>query len=107
GVSRFRVTITDQRGNPPADVQNVVYTFAMQGMNMGWTTVFATPVGAGVYEAAGFYVGMPGISQVGVSVSRSNATDEAAVFLVDVPDLNHKQFDGLKASIGVGPPGLL
>jgi copper transport protein len=107
GVSHFRLTLTDVQGNPPADVQNVVYTFAMQGMNMGRTTVFAAPMGGGVYEATGFYVGMPGVSQVGVSVSRSGAQDESGVFLIDVPDLNHNQFDGLRASLGVGLLGLL
>src|ERR1051326_3062660 len=107
GVSRFRVTLADQRGQPPPDVQQVVYTFAMQGMNMGRTTVFASPHAPGVYESDGFYVGMPGISQIGVSVSRANAADAATVFLIDVPDLNHNQFDGLRASLGVGPIGVL
>ena len=101
GASRYRVTLADARGQPPLDVQSVVLTFAMDGMNMGRTTVFPAQVAQGVYEVNGFFVGMPGTSLVGVGVSRPSAADESAVFQVEVPDVSYKQFAGLAASLGL------
>ena len=85
GVSRFRVTLADTQGLPPADVRHVILTFTMEGMNMGRTNVTMKPRGEGVYEAEGFYVGMPGISQIGVAVARAGGADRNAVFRIEVP----------------------
>lgn len=106
GVSRFRVTLADREGLPPADVRRVVLTFTMEGMSMGRTNVTMAPRGGGVFEAQGFYVGMPGISQIGAAISRASGADQNAVFRIEVPDLNQKQLAGLRASLGIGPLGL-
>ncbi|HKQ29234.1 MAG TPA: copper resistance protein CopC, partial [Burkholderiales bacterium] len=87
GVSRFHVEIADSEGRPPPDIRRVVLTFTMEGMNMGRTNVTLSPRGPGVYEAEGFYVGMPGISQIGVAVNRDGG-DRTAVFRMEVPDIN-------------------
>jgi hypothetical protein len=71
GVSRFRIIVADAQGQPPSDVTDVILTFTMEGMNMGRTTVRAAPTVPGVFEAEGFYIGMPGVSLVGVAVSRT------------------------------------
>ncbi len=105
GVSRFRVTLADENG-AAAEARQVVLTFTMEGMNMGRTNVTLAPHGAGVYEAEGFYVGMPGIAQIGVAVNRTEG-DRSAVFRIEVPDVNPKQFAGLLATLrGGGFPGI-
>ncbi len=107
GVSKFQVTLADAQGQPPTDVRSVVLTFTMAGMNMGRTTVVAQPVGAGTYEAEGYYVGMPGLSQVGIAVGRSGAADQNPLFQIEVPDVKQSQFLGLGASLGVSLTGWL
>ena len=102
GVSRFRVELSDEHGAAPSDVRQVVLTFTMEGMNMGRTTVTTTPLGDGRFEAEGFYIGMPGISQVGVAIDRGGAGDRTAVFRIEVPDLNPQQLAGLPAVLGLG-----
>lgn len=104
GVSRFRVILSDAQGLPPSDVRQVVLTFTMEGMNMGRTNVTAAARDAGVYETDGFYIGMPGISQIGVAVNRGGARDRTAVFRIEVPDVNPKQFAGLPAALGIAAP---
>ncbi|HTD76393.1 MAG TPA: CopD family protein, partial [Chloroflexota bacterium] len=95
GVSRFRVLVTDAQGQPVPDVRDVILTFTMEGMNMGRTTVPAAPSGPGVFEAEGFYVGMPGIAQFGVAVSRPDGVDESAVFRIETPNISERQYQGL------------
>jgi len=107
GISTFHVTLTDARGRPPTSVRDVVLTFTMAGMNMGRTTVTATPLGDGAYEAVGYYVGMPGISQVGIAIGRTPGTDRSALFQIEVPDLSQRQFLGLETSLGTGLQGIL
>lgn len=102
GVSRFQVRLTDEQGLPPNDVRQVVLTFTMEGMNMGRTNVTMTPRGEGLYEAEGFYIGMPGISQTGVAVNRATGGARTAVFRIEVPDVNPKQFAGLRTLLGIG-----
>jgi mono/diheme cytochrome c family protein/uncharacterized membrane protein len=106
GISRFAVTLTDAAGAPPLDVERVVVTFTMDGMNMGRTHVTLTPRGAGAWETRGFYVGMPGVSQIGVAVARGGAPDTSAVFRVEIPDVNAAQLAGLRGPAGVGAPGI-
>lgn len=108
GVSRFQVELADAEGLPPADVRQVVLTFTMDGMNMGRTSVTMTPLGDGRYEADGFYIGMPGLSQIGVAVDRASGGDRTAVFRVEVPDLNPRQLAGLRPVLGLdaGFPGV-
>jgi copper transport protein len=106
GISRYRVTLTNADGLPPSRVRDVILTFTMEGMNMGLTTVRAVPRGEGVYETDGFYAGMPGIARVGVAVSQTDAGDQNAIFRIEVPDLNQKQFIGLRPTLGAGPLGL-
>ncbi|HEX5078726.1 MAG TPA: copper resistance protein CopC [Geminicoccaceae bacterium] len=101
GVSRFQVNLFDEQGAAPADVRQVVLTFTMEGMNMGRTNVTMTPRGDGLYEAEGFYIGMPGIAQIGVAINRDGADGQTAVFRVEVPDLNPQQFAGLGALLGI------
>lgn len=101
GVSRFQVRLVDERGIAPDDVRSVVLTFTMEGMNMGRTNVTMTRRGEGQYEAEGFYIGMPGISQTGVAINRAAAGARTAVFRIEVPDLNPKQFAGLRALFGI------
>lgn len=101
GVSRFQVELSDAQGLAPSDVRQVVLTFTMEGMNMGRTNVTMTPVGDGRYQAAGFYIGMPGIAQVGVAIDRAGAGDRTAVFRIEVPDLNAQQLAGLPAVLGI------
>src|SRR5262249_37393275 len=91
GQSRFRVALTDAQGQPPPDVRDVVLTFTMEGMNMGRTTVPMAPVETGEFQAEGFYIGMPGTSQIGVAVSRP-AGDESAVFSIETPGVSEQQF---------------
>jgi copper transport protein len=105
GVSRFQVELSDARGVAPDDVRQVVITFTMEGMNMGRTTVTMTPRGDGRYEAEGFYIGMPGLSKVGVAVDRAGAGDRIAVFRIEVPDLNPQQMAGLWTVLGFGGGG--
>ena len=100
GVSRFKVMLASELGRA-AEARQVVLTFTMEGMNMGRTNVTLAPRGAGVYEAEGFYVGMPGIAQIGVAINRPEG-DRAAVFRIEVPDVNPKQFVGLPAAFGFG-----
>jgi copper transport protein len=107
GISTFHVTLTDAQGRPPTGVRDVVLTFTMAGMNMGRTTVTATSVGDGDYEAVGYYVGMPGISQVGVAIARTTGADQSALFQIEVPDLNQRQFLGLETSLRAGLQGVL
>jgi copper transport protein len=95
GVSRFRVVVTDAKGQPAPDVRDVILTFTMEGMNMGRTTVPAAATQPGVFEAEGFYVGMPGVAQIGVAVSRAAGADESAVFRIETPNLGETQFQGL------------
>lgn len=102
GISRFQVKLSDDRGLVPTDVRRVVLTFTMEGMNMGRTNVTMTPMGDGLYEAHGFYIGMPGISLVGVAVDRAESGGQTAVFRIEVPDLNPQQFAGLLAHFGIG-----
>src|SRR3989441_2996108 len=99
GISRFRVTLADPQGTPPIDVRQVTMTFAMEGMNMGRTHVVPTARGDGVYETEGFYVGMPGVSQIGIGISRRDAPDTGAAFRIEVPDVNAAQLSGLRASL--------
>ncbi len=99
GVSRFRVTLADREGAPPSDVRQVTMTFTMEGMNMGRTHVIPAPREAGVWEAEGFYLGMPGVAQIGIGVSRQSASDAGAVFRVEVPDVSAAQLAGLRASL--------
>jgi len=99
GVSRFRVALADHAGAPPADVRQVTMTFTMEGMNMGRTHVIPAPREAGVWEAEGFYLGMPGIAQIGIGVSRQSGSDAGAVFRVEVPDVSAAQLAGLRASL--------
>jgi copper transport protein len=106
GISTYRVSLADAQGRAPADVANVVLTFTMEGMNMGRTTAAATPVAEGLYQAQGFYNGMPGIAQLGVAVSRTGGADQNAVFQIEVPDTTHQQFAGLRPTLGIGPVGL-
>jgi Tol biopolymer transport system component/mono/diheme cytochrome c family protein len=73
----------------------------MEGMNMGRTNVSATERSAGVYQTDGFYIGMPGISQIGVAVNRGGARDRTAVFRIEVPDVNSRQIAGLPAALGI------
>jgi mono/diheme cytochrome c family protein/uncharacterized membrane protein len=101
GVSRFEVSLFDEQGAAPLDVRQVVLTFTMEGMNMGRTNVTMTPRGKGLYEAEGFYIGMPGIAQIGVAINRAGADGQTAVFCVEVPDLNPKQFAGLDVVLGI------
>ena len=105
GVSRFQVELSDAQGLPPDDVRQVVLTFTMEGMNMGRTTVTMTPRGDGRYEAEGFYIGMPGLSQVGVAVDRAGAGGRTAVFRIEVPDVNPQQLAGLWSVLGLGGGG--
>jgi copper transport protein len=102
GVSRFQVELSDAQGLAPGDVRRVVLTFTMEGMNMGRTSVTMTPLGDGLYQAEGFYIGMPGMSQVGVAIDRAGVGDRTAVFRVEVPDLNPQQLAGLRAVLGIG-----
>ena len=102
GQSRFRVAHTDSRGQPPSDVHEVVLTFTMEGMNMGRTTVPMAPARPGEFEAEGFYVGMPGTSQIGVAISRS-AGDQNAVFRIETSGVSEQQFRGLAPLFGFGP----
>ena len=101
GVSRFRVRLADATGSPPPDVRRVVLTFTMDGMNMGRTHVTLAPRRDGTWETRGFYVGMPGIAQIGVAITREDAPDAGAVFRVEIPDVNAAQLAGLRASAGV------
>ncbi len=101
GVSHFQVELSDAQGLAPGDVRQVVLTFTMEGMNMGRTNVTMTPIGDGRYQAVGFYIGMPGIAQVGVAIDRAGAADRTAVFRVEVPDLNAQQLAGLPAVLGI------
>lgn len=104
GVSRFRVTLRDAQGLPPADIRHVIMTFTMEGMNMGRTHVTLASRGAGVYEAEGFYVGMPGVSQIGVGISRREAADQSTVFRIEVPDVNATQLVGLRGVLSASGP---
>ena len=108
GVSRFEVELSDPQGAAPSDVRRVVLTFTMEGMNMGRTSVTMTPLRDGRYEAEGFYVGMPGISQIGVAVDRAAGGDRTAVFRIEVPDINPQQMAGLSTLLGLraGFPGV-
>ena len=82
-------------------------TFTMDGMNMGRTHVIPALRGAGVWEAEGFYLGMPGIAQIGIGISRQSLGDAGAVFRIEVPDVSAEQFGGLRASLaGVVRPAL-
>lgn len=101
GVSHFQIELSDAQGLAPGDVRQVVLTFTMEGMNMGRTNVTMTPVGEGRYQADGFYIGMPGIAQIGVAIDRAGAGDRTAVFRIEVPDLNAQQFAGLPAVLGI------
>jgi copper transport protein len=101
GQSHYAVRLTDRDGRPPADVTSVTLTFSMRDMNMGRTTVLAAPTpGSGLsqdsYEASGFFVGMPGVSEIGIGIQRSDGPDESAVFDMDVPDVAQDQFAGLR-----------
>jgi copper transport protein len=100
GVSRFQVKLSDEGGFAPDDVRQVVLTFTMEGMNMGRINATMTPRGEGQYEAEGFYIGMPGISQIGVAITRA-AGGQTAVFRIEVPDLNPRQFAGLRTLFGL------
>jgi copper transport protein len=102
GVSSFEVALSDANAVPPTDVRQVVLTFTMEGMNMGRTNVTMTPRGNGHYQTTGFYIGMPGISQIGVAVNRGGAADRSAVFRVEVPDVNPWQLGGLAAVLSPG-----
>jgi copper transport protein len=101
GVSRFRIVVSDAHGQPPADVTDVILTFTMEGMNMGRTTVRAAPTQAGVFDAEGFYIGMPGVSLVGVAVSRAAGPEQSAVFRLETPNISQDQFQGLRPSLGL------
>ena len=101
GVSRFRVVLADRVGASPADVARVVLTFTMDGMNMGRTHVTLAQRDGGVWETEGFYVGMPGLSQIGVAIGRARDADLNAVFRIEIPDLNAAQLGGLRPVAGV------
>jgi copper transport protein len=110
GVSRFRVSVTDAQGQPAPDVRDVVLTFTMEGMNMGRTTVPAAATQPGVFEADGFYIGMPGVAQIGVAVSRTSGADESAVFRIETPNVTEQQYQGLGPTLALQaaaerPPG--
>ncbi|MCA1645284.1 MAG: copper resistance protein CopC [Chloroflexi bacterium] len=102
GVSRFRVAVADAQGQTPPDVSNVILTFTMEGMNMGRTTVRASPIAPGIFEAEGFYIGMPGFSLIGAAVSRSAGAEQSTVFRVEVPNVSQHQFEGLPPTLGLG-----
>jgi len=103
GESDFAVTVRQADGQVPSDLQRVALVFTMLGMNMGRTTVYATSAGPGAYQVLGFYDGMPGTAQIGVSVERSSGTDEETAFQVQVPDLGPRLFAGLAQVLGVRP----
>ena len=69
---------------------------------MGRTNVTLAKAEPGVFAAEGFYFGMPGIAQIGVAVSRPETGDRSAVFRIEVPDINPRQFAGLPAVLGFG-----
>jgi mono/diheme cytochrome c family protein len=96
GVSRYALRLADRAGREPSDVTSVTLTFGMRDMNMGRTTVIAAPAADQTYAASGFFVGMPGVSEIGVGIQRSDGPDESAVFDMDVPDLTQDQFQGLR-----------
>jgi copper transport protein len=102
GVSRFLVELADAQGQPPRDVRQVILTFTMEGMNMGRTSVTMRPVGEGRYEAEGFYIGMPGLSQIGVAIDRAGGGDRTAVFRIEIPDVNPQQLAGLRSVLQGG-----
>ncbi len=104
GVSRFGLVVTDSAGQPAADVSDVILTFTMEGMNMGRTTVRGTPRAPGVFDAQGFYLGMPGVSLIGVAISRTAAPEQSAVFRVELPNITQDQFQGLLPTLNLGPP---
>ncbi len=106
GVSRFDVALSDAAGRAADDVQSVTLTFTMQGMNMGRTSVVAARLPDGTYTATGYFVGMPGLSEVGVGIQRAGGRDTSAVFQIEVPDLTQRAFAGLRASAGMGAPGV-
>jgi copper transport protein len=101
GVSRFRVVLTDDVGASPSGVARVVLTFTMDGMNMGRTHVTLAPRDGGVWETEGFYLGMPGLSQIGVAIARPRDADLNAVFRIEIPDVNAAQLGGLRPVAGV------
>jgi len=104
GVSRFQVVVTDAQGQPVPDVRDVILTFTMEGMNMGRTTVPAAATQPGVFEAEGFYVGMPGVAQIGVAVSRTAGADESAIFRIETPNVTERQYQGLGPTLAVHSP---
>jgi copper transport protein len=103
GVSHYAVRLADRAGREPSDVSSVTLTFSMRDMNMGRTTVIAAPTADQGYQASGFFVGMPGVSEIGVGIQRSEGADESAVFDMDVPDLTQDQFQGLRPLLSGGP----
>jgi copper transport protein len=108
GVSRVRVTLSERSGQPPVGIRRVVLTFTMDGMNMGRTHVALEPRGDGRWETEGFFVGMPGLSQVGVAVTRDAGPDTGAVFRIEVPDTSAGPRVGLVEALGLrGAPARL
>lgn len=96
GVSHYAVRLADRGGHAPSDVTSLTLTFTMRDMNMGRTTVVAAPSGNQSYEASGYFVGMPGVSEIGVGIQRSEGPDESTVFDMPVPDITQAQFEGLR-----------
>jgi copper transport protein len=102
GVSQYAVRLADRAGREPSDVNSVTLTFSMRDMNMGRTTVIAAPTDNQTYAASGFFVGMPGVSEIGIGIQRSEGADESAVFDMDVPDVTQDQFQGLRPLLAGG-----
>jgi hypothetical protein len=83
GDDRFRVTVTDQSGEP-VETQVVRLTFAMLEMDMGTNQLVATPEAQASYTVSGAPLSMVGKWQVTVTVRRAGVRDVEAVFTVPV-----------------------
>ncbi len=100
GVSRFQVKVETPAG-PAADVRNVALTIGTSGIDAGTIHAALSERARGVFEGEGFYLGMPGVTQIGVAVNRGGDAARAT-FAVEVPDLNPGRVGGLAALLGLG-----
>ncbi|NNJ11273.1 copper resistance protein CopC [Chloroflexales bacterium ZM16-3] len=83
GDDRFRVTVTDQNGQP-VETQLVRLAFVMLEMDMGENQLVATPEAQASYTVSGAPMSMVGQWQITVTVRRTGLRDVQAIYTVPV-----------------------
>jgi hypothetical protein len=79
------VQLADASGAAPADVRRVDLSFAMAAMNHGAVGIEAEMAAPGTYQAAGYFLAMPGWWWLALRVERADGRLQSARFLFEAP----------------------